>query len=204
MDDGSDFTPTLLDSEPDDRDVREDVAADDADDIDDAESDDREGDSDTDDDDETGVYIDRWDIDHASIDRIVRRSLSSIRVSFLEDRQRNCRNILQHCKRVIDSVKIEYGDTVCIFKIGITSEPVTRFSWYRAENLHTMTLLHISGSIHLTDMLESALIQSYNHVRGCRNIKLGGDGPMHRFDPPYYTYVVAARADGRLRIGGWG
>jgi hypothetical protein len=27
---------------------------------------------------------------------------------------------------------------------------------------------------------------------------------MHRFDPPYYTYVVAARADGRLRIGGWG
>jgi len=61
--------------------------------------------------------------------------------------------------------------------------------------------LHVSDSHDIINMLEAALIQSYNHIQGCRNINLGGEGPMSSFPPPYFTYIVAARADGRLRIG---
>ena len=78
---------------------------------------------------------------------------------------------------------------------------MNRFHYYRAENFESMTLIHYSGSSDLTNMLEAALIQSCNHISGCRNVNLGGDGNMYRSDPPYFTYVVAAWADGRLRVG---
>ena len=51
---------------------------------------------------------------------------------------------------------------------------MNRVHYYRAENFESMTLIHYSGSSDLTNMLEAALIQSYNHISGCRNINLGG------------------------------
>ena len=177
MDDESDDASTELDSDPDDNEVGFH--------------------------DENGVYIDRLrGFGRLATDRLIAASGTNIHVAFLEGQELNCLNILLHCKRQIDAVRVAYGGDSSVFKIGVTSAPVARFDAYLDENFDAMTLIHISESYHLTYMLEAALIQSYNHVSGCRNENLGGDGPMHTFPPPYYAYVVAARGDGRLRIGG--
>ena len=83
----------------------------------------------------------------------------------------------------------------------MTANPLVRFSYYRVQNFDSMRLIHISECAHLVYMLEAALIQSYGTTAGCRNEVLGGEGIMHLSPPPYYAYVVAARGDGRLRIG---
>jgi len=150
------------------------------------------------------VYIDRLrGFGRLATDRLVSVSGANIQIAFLENEPLNCANILQHCKRQVDVVIAAHGDDVCVFKIGVTADLVYRFEHYMDENFDSMTLVHISESYHLIYMLEAALIQWYNCMSGCRNINLGGDGPMHlRRPPPYYAYVVAARGDGRLRIGG--
>lgn len=177
MDDESDGPSTELDSDPDD--------------------------NDTGFHDEHGVYIDRLrGFGRLATDRMVAVSGANIHVVFLQDEELTCLNILWHCQRQIDDVRVAYGGDTSIFKIGVTATPVTRFDFYLDDNFDSMTLLHISESYHLIYMLEAALIQSYNHISGCRNVNLGGDGPMHMSPPPYYAYVVAARGDGRLRIGG--
>ena len=117
-----------------------------------------------------------------------------------EDSGRNCTEILNHCKAMIAQIRNTYGSALCVFKVGITADPLRRFHFYKIENFDKMYLLHGSDSVHLTDMLESALIQSHNEIPGCRNIKLGGARNM-KGGAPYFTYCVAARADGSLRIG---
>ena len=178
LDDDSDCASTLLESNSDDRDVDDDDYADGRD----------------------GRYIDPV-ADPVTISQIL-ASGANIRVSLLEDQPLYCANILKHCTRQVECVRRAYGGAVCVFKIGITADPVTRFQYYRDENLDSMTLLHVSESCELTNMLEAALIQTFKHINGCRDINLGGEGGMYRSPPPYYTYIVAARADGRLRIGG--
>ena len=149
-----------------------------------------------------GAYIDRCEsVTRLEISRMVSASGGRIKVAFLEDQELNCWNILQHCLGQVNAVRHEYGDQVSCFKIGVTSDPVVRFGYYLFENFYSMTLLHVSDSHDIINMLEAALVQSYNHIRGCRNINLGGEGPMSSKPPPYFTYIVAARADGRLRIG---
>ena len=144
--------------------------------------------------------MDYYELNPITMRQLVRHPY--IRIALLDnDETPNCWNILQHAKRQIDLIRDEYGNTVCVFKIGITADPAYRFHWYRRENFEPMTLIHVSSSHHLTGMLESALIQSYNGIRGCRNIHLGGDGSMHRSPPPYYAYIVAARADRGIPIG---
>ena len=147
------------------------------------------------------VYIDRFNISADDITHIL--DDGNLRISFLEDHvEYNCRNILRHCQEQICLVRDIYGGAVCVFKIGITHDPVSRFKSYRVDNFDSMYLIHYSGSVDVTNMLEAALIQSNMHITGCRNRNLGGDGSMSRFEPPYFTYIVAARADGRARIGG--
>ena len=163
--------------------------------------------SDSDDDgpfiDDDGVYIDRLrGFRMLDTQRMVSVSGANIQIELLENETLNCANILQHCTRQVDVVRAAYGGGVSIFKIGVTANPVYRFEHYTDENFDSMTLIHISDCYHLIYMLEAALIQSHNHISGCRNINLGGDGPMHLRPPPYFAYVVGARADGRLRIGG--
>ena len=148
-----------------------------------------------------GVYVDSFGIDDFTLNQIVRDD-PAIRVALLQNLPLTCPNILQHCKRQIDMVRVEFGGTVCIFKIGITAAPVNRFKYYHMENYETIVLIHISVSYNLINMLEATLIQTYmGPGTGCRNIHLGGEGNLHRALPPYYAYVVTARADGRLRIG---
>jgi hypothetical protein len=178
LDDDSDCASTLIDSDSDDRDEDDDDYADGLD----------------------GRYQDPV-ADPVTISQIL-ASDANIRASLLQEPPLYCARILQHCTQQVECVRQAYGGKVSIFKIGITADPVARFPWYRDDNLDSMTLLHVSESCELTNMLEAALIQKFKHIRGCRNINLGGDGGMYRSPPPYYTYVVAARADGRLRIGG--
>ena len=180
MDDGSDVAPTEPDTESDDTSSGEDGPFYDDD----------------------GVYIDRlraFRMLHTH--REISASGTNIHLVCLEDQARSCCNILQHCKNQIDDVRDEYGGKVCIFKIGVTANPLVRFSYYRVQNFDSMRLIHISECAHLVYMLEAALIQSYGTTAGCRNEVLGGEGIMHLSPPPYYAYVVVARGDGRLRIG---
>jgi hypothetical protein len=204
---GSDVAPTVLDQSGGDSDA--DVGDDTCDDSDASESGDVGYDNDVGDDGDVGdedavgddgIFVDRLGVDEFTLAQISEEA--DIRASFLEGERLTCWNILQHCKQQVDAVRAAYGGSVSVFKIGITTVPVTRFRFYRHENMDSMTLIHSSESHELTNMLESALISAYSGVRGCRNINLGGEGNIHMRPPPYFTYVVAARADGRRRIGG--
>ena len=120
---------------------------------------------------------------------------------FMEDHiEHTFENVASHCKQHASLVRGAFGTEVCVFKIGITHNPITRFPSYRKGNFAAMYLLHCSGSVDFTNALEKCLIESFQAISGCRNIRLGGDGSMARFEAPYYLYIVAARADGRLRI----
>ena len=150
----------------------------------------------------TGAYIDRCEsVTRLDISRMVSASGGRIKVAILEDQELNCWNILQHCMGQVDAVRYAYGGKVSCFKIGVTADPNYRFHYYARENFHSMTLIHVSDSADVVNMLEAALIQSHMHIQGCRNINFGGEGAMARNPPPYYTYIVAARADWRFRIG---
>ena len=70
-----------------------------------------------------------------------------------------------------------------------------------------MIVPHISYDLSFIECTEAHGIRVLKDLKGCRNEILGGesmrkstDGPP-AFNGPYCAYVVAARADGRLRIG---
>ncbi len=192
-DDGSSVAPTIIDrdsDEDDDADVAQmaRVTSDDEDD---------DGDDGIDDDDYT--FVDQPCVDAYTLAEFAAEP--GVSTSFLEGQTLTCGNILHHCKCQVDAVRLDFGGAVCVFKIGITCAPIQRFRFYRAENFESMTLLHASVDYNVTNMLEAALIGLFWVTRGCRNINRGGEGNIHLRPPPYFTYIVAARADGRVRIG---
>ena len=194
-DDGSSVAPTIIDEDDDDDDDADvaEVARVTSDDEDD------DGD-DVDDDDGVGVgFEDRPCVDAYTLAEIAAEPRVS--TSFLEGQTLTCGNILQHCMRQVDAVKLDFGGKVCVFKIGITCAPIQRFRFYVPQNFESMTLLHASVDYNVTNILEAALIGIFRVIRGCRNINRGGEGNIHLRPPPYFTYIVAARADGRVRIG---
>jgi hypothetical protein len=213
LDDDSscDVAPTVIDHDS-DADV-DDGRDDDAriqsnDDDDDHDADDNDDDDADDPDSESheaaevvgeGVYIDSFGVDAYAMARI--RAESDIEVALLQEQPLTCWNILQHCKQEIQHVRDAFGGKVSVFKIGITTDPPNRMHFYRNENLRYMRVIHASQSADLTNMLESALIQAFWHLSGSRNYNSGGEGNVDQRPGPYYTYVVAARADGRYRIG---
>ena len=113
--------------------------------------------------------------------------------------------VLSHAKSLVASFREGYGVRVCCFKIGVTSNPLIRFSKYLQLNYSSMWLLAVSNSADWVHMLEASLISEYAKHVGCHNKDgTGGEGALNRSDPPpppYYVYIVGTRADQAKRIG---
>lgn len=119
----------------------------------------------------------------------------------------SCGKILAHAKNQITSMRETMGIRICIFKIGVTSNPKRRFEWYLERGYSCMWVLAESDSQDLIHMLEAALISEFGKHIGCRNKPdSGGEGALNRTTvascPPFYTYVVGGRAD-QSRWVGW-
>lgn len=103
-------------------------------------------------------------------------------------------------------IRESIGIRLCCFKIGITSNPPLRFSFYVKKNFSCMWVIACSESLDTINMLEAALVALfYQHV-GCKNEpETGGEGALsrnnNRAEPPYYVYVTAGRADQARWVG---
>lgn len=116
--------------------------------------------------------------------------------------------ILHHCVGAVHGVRQKTGgQRLCVYKLGITSDLSNRWPSYQKAGFTTMVCIHTSMSLASIEMLEAALIHSFKHeLEGAlRNVNKGGEGMRKkcgkpRFSPPYFMYVVAARADQKRRI----
>lgn len=92
-----------------------------------------------------------------------------------------CGKILSRCNGLVQSFREKIGTQICIFKIGVTSNPLLRFLSYTESGYQLMWLMHQSPSLDLIHMLEAALIMANCHHSGCRNAKdSGGEGGLNR------------------------
>ena len=135
---------------------------------------------------------------------VIRRA-SHIRVAYLNMVSCNptAGKVLRHCKDKCSLFLLDMGGPVCVFKIGYTSNPISRFAGYALSNFSHMMLLHVTHCRGTAQMLEAALIDSHLDIMGCRNEKLGGEGPQHHAEAlHFYVYIVGARADLPRPIGG--
>jgi hypothetical protein len=109
---------------------------------------------------------------------------------------------LDDCLRGIDTFRNHVGAELCIYKIGITSNPIIRFRNYQEEGFTIMWVIHYTldaASAGVVEMLEAGLISHHINVRSNRNVRKGGDGNLSAQSPPYCTYIVGGRAD----VGCW-
>ena len=104
--------------------------------------------------------------------------------------------IIQRCLSEVSNFRDRMGRKLCVFKLGLTSNPILRFDFYKEANYTHMTLLHVSDQLAVTQMLEAAPIAFNLNEIGCRNQRYGGEGPPC---PPnavfHFVYIVGARAD---------
>lgn len=107
--------------------------------------------------------------------------------------------ILAHCKRMVYAFRESLDVKLCVFKIGVTADPMNRFSDYMTKAFTVMWVLYISDDLGLTHMLEAALISEFHTSTGCRNApESGGEGGLNRkkhLGPPFFTYITGGRAD---------
>lgn len=110
-----------------------------------------------------------------------------------------CGKLLAHCKEQVTSLRERIGVRLCVFKVGITSNPPQRFASYVQKNYCCMWLIAQTESVDKIHMLEAAVISHFQQHVGCRNEpNTGGEGALNRTNrppPPYFLYVTAARAD---------
>lgn len=116
-----------------------------------------------------------------------------------------CGKLLGHCKDKVASFRQNMGVRICIFKLGVTTNPISRFELYKEKGYSKMWLLATCSSVDLLHMLEAALIsEHYQHV-GCKNSKgSGGEGALNRTPPappPYFLYIVGGKADQGRWVG---
>ena len=116
-----------------------------------------------------------------------------------------CGKILAHAKAQITAFRENKGVRVCVFKIGVTSNPPHRFVSYLEKGFDTMWVVSKSYSVDLIHMLEAACISHFSCHVGCRNQhESGGEGALNRANPPmgpFFLYVTGGRADQPRRIG---
>jgi len=116
-----------------------------------------------------------------------------------------CGKLLGYCKDKVTTFREIQGIRVCIFKIGVTADPVSRFQLYLKQGFTSMWLIATSDSVDLVHMLEAALISEFSKHVGCRNLAgTGGDGALNRkppAEPPYYVYITGGRADQPRWVG---
>lgn len=117
----------------------------------------------------------------------------------------SCGKILQHATQEVSDMRKMVGESLCIFKIGVTANPPLRYASYLEMGYQSMWLVHSSDSLGLTHMLEASLISAFQDFRGCRNKPgSGGEGALNRtkkINPPYFVYVVSGRADQNRFVG---
>ena len=85
--------------------------------------------------------------------------------------------ILQGCLTQIDRFRNQMTRSLCVYKVGITTNPVLRFHFYARGNYSKMSLLHITENMGVAQMLEAALLAMHISEKECRNERFGGDGP---------------------------
>lgn len=116
-----------------------------------------------------------------------------------------CGRILEHCKDKVDNFRENMNVRLCVFKIGVTADPITRFESYLKIGFQSMWIIFSSDSVDKVHMLEAALILRYHQQVGCRNKKgTGGEGALNRIPcvpPPYYVYITGGRADQHRAVG---
>ena len=116
-----------------------------------------------------------------------------------------CGKILLHSKMQVMSFRKRMGLSLCIFKIGVTTNPPIRFITYKQKNFSHMWILHKSDHVELIHMLVAALISEHQLICGCRNAAdSGGEGALNRTHtdgPPFFVYVTGGRADQGRWVG---
>lgn len=95
--------------------------------------------------------------------------------------QPTCGKILTWCKERITSFRQKMNIRLCIFKIGVTSNPPQRYPAYLDVGFTSMWVLAVNDSCDLIHMLEAALISEFCKHVGCRNKEgSGGDGALNK------------------------
>ena len=117
-----------------------------------------------------------------------------------------------HCVETINFVRGQCGGpALCVFKIGLTANPIKRREAYRKQNFKQFVIIHEVSRhelLGMLEMLEAALIAQFHDCqRCCRNKQLGGESMRDknfaaRFEPPYYAYCAATNASQREPILG--
>jgi hypothetical protein len=108
---------------------------------------------------------------------------------------------LKYCKQRLAKI-ISAGPTV--FKIGYTGDPCHR--WHRSpgptsaggykydrDHYHRMCVIYAAENHREAGLMEAHLIDLHLGSQGCKNIRLGGDGPVYSGAKrlgPFFTYVV--------------
>ena len=82
-------------------------------------------------------------------------------------------HILQHCKKRLDSFRASVGENVCVYKVGLTTNPLRRCTWYLQLNYTRMSLLHATQCHGTAEMLEASLIDNHMGRTGFRNQRSG-------------------------------
>ena len=119
--------------------------------------------------------------------------------------QRPCSGrILAYTTQQVHAFREKMGLQVCVFKIGVTGNPVSRYVQYHSLNFTAMWVIFSSSSVREVHMLEAALISLFCSSTGCRNEHgTGGEGALNhpKATPPFYVYITGGRADQNKRVG---
>ena len=102
--------------------------------------------------------------------------------------------VLQHCHSIVNNL---FSRHPAIFKIGLTKSPLARwqnpvygYKNDRYDKWTGMKVIFAAKEALPAGLVESALIQHFLSVPGCRNVNPGGEGVDRSCHGPYFTYVV--------------
>ena len=86
--------------------------------------------------------------------------------------------VLSYVRQQVVAFRESLGLTVCVFKIGVTMNPLCRFLDYKSRNYTSMWVIHQGSDVLETHMLEAALISHFESFMGCRNKPGSGGGKV--------------------------
>ena len=112
--------------------------------------------------------------------------------------------ILAYAMQQVNAFREKIGFQVCIFKLGVTGNPISRHVQYHSMNFSSMWVIFSSNTVQEVHMLEAALINLFHSSAGCRNAPgTGGEGALNNPNatPPFYVYITGGRADQNKWVG---